>query len=117
MQALAGVAGSAKSCESKSWVNEGQTRSGEDGTHTATFCGLSQEIVISRFNVLTGAPVDSMSFSVTMKLEPFISFSWCDITGILGAIAGVFSGGATLAAAFGVGNLVCGDATKGAGGS
>lgn len=109
VQALAGVAAAAKQCQTETWINEGETRSGEDGTNTATFCSLSQEILIQRLDT-TGAPVDQMSFSVTMELEPAIAFNWCDITGILGAIAGVFSGGAALAAAFGVGSLVCVDA-------
>ena len=72
-------------------MNGGETRSGGDGTHTADFCGVSQAIVIQRINKLTDAEVDQMSFSVTMQLEPAISFSWCDITGIFGAVAGVLS--------------------------
>ena len=93
VQALAGVAQAAKSCQVQAWVNEGETRSGEDGTNTATFCGLSQEILIQRLSKLTDATVDQMSFSVTMELEPAIVFSWCDITGILGAVAGVLAAG------------------------
>lgn len=107
VQALASIAAAAKSCQVESWV---QTRSGEDGSHSATFCGLSQEILVQRLSNPSGAPVDQMSFSVTMQLEPSISFSWCDLPGILGAIAGVFTGGAALAAAFGVDALVCNDA-------
>ena len=110
VQALASIAAAAKSCQVESWVNEGQTHSGEDGSHSATFCGLSQEILVQRLSNPSGAPVDQMSFSVTMQLEPSISFSWCDLPGILGAIAGVFTGGVALAAAFGVGALVCNDA-------
>ena len=89
-----------------------ETRSGEDGTHTPDFYGLSQEIVFERINKLTDAQVDQMSFSVTMELEPAIAVNWWNTTGILRPIVGVFSGGAALVAVFGVGSLVCCDTTK-----
>lgn len=105
VQALANIAAAVKQCQSQSWVDEGETRSGEDGSHTETFCNGPQDIAIVRFNASTNGQIDSLYYSVVLDIKPANAFTWCNIAGVLGAVAGAFSGG--LSAVFGIASLGC----------
>lgn len=69
VQALANVAAAVKQCQSQSWVDAGQTRSGEDGSHTETFCNGPQDIGIVRFNSSTNGQIDSLYYSVVLNIN------------------------------------------------
>ena len=101
--ALANVAKAVQQCKQQTLVDEGETRSGEDGTHTETFCSGPADIAIVRFNSTTNGQIDSLYYSVVLKEQSSTASTWCNIAGVLSAVAGAFDG--ALSSIFGVAAL------------